>query len=331
MYEYKTLSELTLGLGNPDITNVVDEITHATTMLADAPFKESTGMLENRGLRKVSLPTNKWVAIDEGGTASKGHKELFQDEMGIIESWSTARQKEGMIAPNPERQYAEDERDHVASMALDVEETLIYGGGNPGEFKGIMPRFNTLTTDLSSLRTNPQFITLGNGGDDDELQSSVLMIVWGEGAASMLYPRYSATKGITISKGEWQVITENNEKFFQRDTQFMMSTGLSLMNRFSVIRIANIATADNKIETSMPNLRKNLFKAFTLLPKQFKSRVRIYAPGAVVAGLNNYYAGQVQPVTYKDAIPTNAIGDVMFDNFVIRQCDSMISTEGVVA
>lgn len=332
MYDYKTLAELTKGLGQPDIVNVVDEITQATTMLADAAFKESTGMLDNRGLRKVSLPENQWVAIDQGGKSSKGHKELFQDEMGIIESWATARQKEGMIAPNPEAQYAEDERDHVASMGLDVEETLIYGGANPGEFKGFMPRYNKITSsaELANIRAVPQFITLGNGGNTDNYQASVLLVVWGEGAASMLYPRYMQNKGIQITKGEWQVVEENNEKFFQRDTQFLMTTGLSLMNRFSVIRIANVDTRDNQLATSMPNLRKNLFKAFTLLPKQFKSRVRIYAPGGVVAGLNDFYAGLVSPITYEGAIPTNAIGDVRFDRFVIRQCDSMLITEDVV-
>lgn len=332
-YDYMTLAELTKGLGNPDITAVVDEITQATTMLGDAAFTEATGMLENQGLRKTSLPTNQWVAIDEGGVASKGHKELFKDGMGIIESWSTARQKEGMFAPNPEALYAEDERDHVASMGLDVESCLLYGGSEPAQFKGIIPRFNKITSaaELAALRTAPKFITLDNAGDTDEEQSSVLLVVWGAGAAQMLYPRYVANKGIQITKGGWQVIEENGKKFFQRDTQFLMTTGLALMNRYAVIRIANIATGSSDLATSMPALRKNLFKAFTLLPKTFKSRVRIYAPGNVVAGLNDYYAGLVQPVTYEGAIPQNAIGDVRFDRFVIRQCDSMSATENVVA
>lgn len=332
-YDYMTLSELTKGIGSPDITNVVDEITQATTMLGDAAFAEATGMLENQGLRKVSLPTNKWVAIDEGGTASKGHKELFKDEMGIIESWSTARQKEGMFSPNPEQIYAEDERDHVASMGLDVESCLLYGGSQPGEFQGIMPRFNSITAaaDLANIRSKPQFITLDNGGDTDEIQSSVLLVIWGAGGTQMLYPRYVPNKGIQINKGQWQVIEEDGEKFFQRDTQFLMTTGLSVMNRFSVIRIANVETDATNVSTAMPALRKNLFKAFTLLPKQFKARARIYAPGAVVAALNEYYAGLVQPVTYEGAIPVNAIGDVRFDRFIIRQCDSMLSTEDVVS
>ena len=331
MYDYATLAELTKGIGNPDITTVVDEISRSTTMLADASFVEATGVLENQGLRKTSLPTNKWVAIDEGGVSSKGHKELFKDEMGIIESWATARQKEGMFSPNPEGYYAEDERDHVTSMGLDVEECLIYGGGQVGQFQGIMPRFNKLTSDFAALRAKPDFITLGNGGTDDDNQSSVLLIVWGAGGTNMLYPRYVANKGIQITKGGWQVVEENNEKFFQRDTQFLFSTGLSLMNRYAAIRIANIDVRSNKLATSMPTLRKNLFKAFTLLPQQFKSRVRIYAPGGVLAGLNDYYAGLVNPVTYEGAIPTNAIGDVRFDRFIIRQCDSMIETEDVVS
>lgn len=329
-YDYMTLAELAKGTGSPDITAVVDEITQATTMLGDAAFTEATGMLENQGMRKLTLPTNEWVAIDQGGKVSKGHKELFKDEMGIIESWASARQKEGMFAPNPEKVYAEDEKDHVASMGLDIEECLIYGGSEVGQFKGLAPRFNKVLSDaeLSAIRSTPKFITLSNAGNTDDKQSSMYFIVWGDGATQMLYPRYASNRGITITKGQWQVIEENGEKFFQRDTQFLMSTGLSLMNRFAVIRIANI---DVSSDTSMGKLKSNMYKAFTLLPKQFKSRVRIYAPGAVVAAMNDYYSNQVSPVVYQGAIPQNAIGDVMFDRFVIRQCDSLISTEDVVA
>lgn len=332
-YDYMTLAELAKGIGSADITQVVNEIEKTTTILNDASFIEATGMLEHRGARKVSYPTNQWVAIDQGGVSSKGHKELFTSELGMIESWATARQKEGMIAPNPEQVYAEDERDHVASMAYDVESCLIYGGAQPGQFKGIMPHFNRITeaNELANLRAKPQFITLDNGGDEDDAMSSLLMVVWGAGGANMLYPRYTKTKGINITKGNWQVIEEGGEKFFQRDTQFLMSTGLSLSNRYAVIRIANIDTSDAALATSMPALRKNLFRAFTLLPKHFKSRVRLYAPGSVLAGVNDYYAGRVSPVTYENAIPTNAIGDIRFDNFVIRQVDTMLdASEAVV-
>jgi hypothetical protein len=325
-----TLAELTKGLGNPDITNVVDEITKSTTMLNDACFIEATGMLEHQGMRKVSLPTNQWVAIDQGGKVSKGHKELFKDDLGMIESWASARQKELMIAPNPEKAAAEDERDHVTSLALDVEKCLLYGGDEVGQFKGIIPRFDHITTPEELKK--PTFITLDNKGTVDGGLSTVLLVVWGDNATTMLNPRYVTNKGITITKGQWQVIEESGEKFFQRDTQFLMSTGLALMNRFSVIRIANIDTSETALGESMPQLKKNLFRAFTLLPKQFKSRVRIYAPGSVIAGLNDYYDSRVQPITYEGAIPVNAIGDVRFDRFVLRQCDSFAdAAEGLVA
>jgi len=283
-YAYRTLSELAQGTGNPDIVNVVDEIARTTTMLNDASFTEATGMLENKGLRKTSLPTNKWVAIDEGGTASKGHKEMFNDELGMIESWATARQKEGMIAPNPEQVYAQDERDHVSSMGLDVESCLIYGGAEPGQFKGIIPHFSKITSadELKAIHDKPTFITLDNGGATDGAQSSLLMVVWGDGAANMTYPRYVKNNGIQVTKGGWQVVEENGEKFFQRDTQFLMTTGFSLKHRFAAIRIANIDTEDANEDTAMPKLRKNLYKAFTLLPKEFKSRVKLYAPGVIL-------------------------------------------------
>ena len=326
--EYKTLAELAMGIGSPDITNVVDEITKSTTILPDASFQEATGMLENQGMRKLSLPTNKWVAIDQGGTVSKGYKELFKDEMGIIESWSAAHQKEMMIAPNPERVESEDQMDHVASMGLEVESCLLYGGAEPGEFKGIMPRFTSITSDFSK----PSFITIDNGGleGNDGALASVLMVVWGRGGANMLTPRYSATSGINIVKGSWQNVVVDSENYWEKKTQFMMMTGLSLANRYSVIRIANIDCSSATVEAQMIALRKNLYKAFTYLPKQFKSRVKIYAPGLVLASLNGYYDSLVKPVTYANAIPQNAIGDIMFDNFVIRQVETMLATEDFI-
>lgn len=325
---YRTLSEMAMGLGNPDITNIVDEITKTTAIVPDASFIEASGMLDHTGMRKLSLPENAWVTVDEGGTASKGHKELYTDKLGIIESWQVSRQKENMIAPDPQRVESEDQMDHVVSMGLDVEKTLIYGTGDTREFQGIMPRFTKVNKNL----TEPAFLTLGNGGTTANKQSSVLMVVWGRGAANMLTPRYHATAGIQVTKGDWQVVMEDGKNFFEKKTQFLMMTGLSVANRYSVIRIGNIETetTGETFITQMKNLRKNLYRAFTLLPMEFKSRVRIYAPGNVLAGLNSYYDDQVKPVTYRDAIPQNAIGDVMFDRFVLRQVDSMLGTEAVV-
>lgn len=324
---YRTLSELAMGAGNPDITNIVDEITKSTAIVPDASFIESSGMLDHTGMRKLSLPTNDWVAIDEGGEASKGFKELYTEKLGIIESWQVSRQKEMMIAPDPGRIESEDQMDHVTSMGLDVEKTLLYGTGDVREFQGIMPRFNKITKDL----TKPSFISLGNGGETASKQSSVLMVVWGRGAANMLTPRYHATAGIQVRQGNWEVIESGGKKFFEKNTQFMMMTGLAIANRYSIIRIANIETENSlTYAAQMLALRKNLYKAFTLFPKEFKSRVRIYAPGNVLAALNGYYDSLVKPVTYRDAVPQNSIGDVMFDRFVIRQVDSMLGTEAVV-
>jgi hypothetical protein len=324
---YRTLSELAQGSGSPDITNIVDEITKSTSMLPDASFVEANSMLENKGFRKTSLPTNEWVAVDEGGTESKGYKEMFSDNLGIIESWQSSRQKESMLSANPTQLESEDQMDHVTSMGLDVESCLIYGGDDPKEFKGIMPRFNKITTDFIT----PSFMTLDNAGNTDGAMSSVLFVVWGRGGANMLTPRYHATSGIQVTKGDWQVISENGKNFFEKKTQFMMMTGLSVMNRFSIIRIANISTADSDITTQMAKLRTNMYKAFTLLPKDFKNRVRIYAPGSVLYTLNAYNSSLVNPITYSGAVPQNAIGYIMFDRFVVRQCESMLPTEDVVA
>ena len=69
---YRTLSEMAMGLGQPDITNIVDEITKTTAIVPDASFIEASGMLDHTGMRKLSLPENAWVTVDEGGAASRG-------------------------------------------------------------------------------------------------------------------------------------------------------------------------------------------------------------------------------------------------------------------
>ncbi|MGD8113871.1 MAG: phage major capsid protein, partial [Sphaerochaetaceae bacterium] len=112
-------------------------------------------------------------------------------------------------------------------------------------------------------------------------------------------------------------------------SKYACIAGLSIANRKSVVRIANI---DNDPSTAdFDKLEAAIYDAFAALPVEFQSGVKLYANNRTIANMRKAYAGRVVPAKYVDSVPKNAIGDVMFDSFVIRRCDSMLNTESQIA
>lgn len=114
-------------------------------------------------------------------------------------------------------------------------------------------------------------------------------------------------------------------------TKYACTAGLGIANRRSVIRIANIdLNAENKT-TALGNLESAIYDAFAAMPVDFQGKAMLYANNRVISFMRKGYAGRVSPARYEDAVPKNSIGDVMFDSYVVRRCDSMLVTEAKIS
>lgn len=338
MPNYLTFADVAAQTHNNELLAMVQEILHPTTMLNDSAWKQSTDMLRDVGGLRGDPPRGQWVDVDEGVKPNKGDHEKTEEEMGILEAWSEVNEKTMMISPNPDALRWENDSMHMEGMGLDLEEGLIYGNreANPKQFRGFIPRFNVLTDfkGYDGDGNRQPFVTIDAGGAGGTTNNSMLFIVWGKQAANMLYPRFQKNNGIQFKHWDYENITDasGNIKRVAR-SQFLCSAGLGLANRRAAVRIANIeaSLASSDLETYMPKLVSAMYQAFAAVPAAFRSRVKIYTTAEVILALRHFYESRVTAARYVDAIPPNAHGDISFDSFTIRQCDTMKSTEDVLS
>jgi len=334
MPAYLTFADVAAATHNEDLVPVVDEVSKAVTMWNDAPWKESSDMLRDIGGREGEAPRGTWVAVDEGAKPNKGSQTKYTEELGMIEAWSEARKKTMDLSPHSdELRWREDKR-HLRGIGFDLEEALLYGNRNQNarKFDGFMPRF-TKITDIDGIAGEEElpFITINAGGTNGNGMSSILMVMWDvDEGAHLLYPSYKPDNGMEFTPYPYRAVKQPDGTIIEvAYSKYACTAGLGIANRKSVIRVANIdtdpATADfDKLEAA-------IYDAFSAFPVDYQSRVQMYANNRVLSSMRKAYAGRVVPAKYVDSVPKNAIGDVMFDSFTVRRCDSMLATEAQIS
>ena len=331
--KYLTMTDIAHMTHNGNIVAMVEEFQKNTTLFNTLPWKQSSDALRDVTGVVGELPGATWVGLDKGVKPTKGTWEKREENIALLESWSITNEKTYQIAGHGDRARWENDRLHILKMGLEAEEKLIYG--NPdvdiNQPMGFMPRMNAIT-DMYAMKNGARqkHVCLTCGGTGNGAQSSILLVAKGPMAAHLLYPRYKANNGLEFNAFPFENDKDDEGGYIRTaKSQFIMSFGLSIANRQSVARIANIKTSDS---TSVGAIADALYEAFASFPKEYRSTVEIWTTPKVILAMRKQYAARVNAIpSYDNAIYKNAIGDVMFDNFVMHQCDSMLDTEDVVS
>lgn len=330
--KYLTLTDVAQMTHNGNILEFAKEFQKETSLFQTLPWKQSSDMLHDQTGVLGELPTPTWTGLDKGVKPSKGTWKKREENIALVESWSITNEKTYQVSPNGDALRWQNDRLHILAMGLDAEEKLLYGNPDVDENQplGFMPRMNVLT-DRHAMKSGvrQKHVCLSCGGSTAGKQSSILFVGRGPMAPHLLYPRYKANNGITFNAFPFENDKDSEGGYIRTaKSQFIMMFGLSIANYQSVGRIANVDTSDS---TSVAMIADAMYEMFSAFPKEYRSSVSIWAPANVILAIRKLYAGRVSPATYKDAIYPNAIGDVLFDSFLIHQCDSMLETEDVVA
>jgi hypothetical protein len=239
------------------------------------------------------------------------------------------------IAPHDNELRWREDRRHLRGLGLDLEEALLYGNRNqdPRKFLGFMPRFAKIT-DIEGVANDTQypFITIDAGGDNANGMSSILLVYWDvDEGAHLIYPSHKKDNGMEFVAYPYVAETQPDGTIIEvAKTKYACTAGLGIANRKSVIRIANVDHANANITETLGKLEAAIYDAFAAMPVDFQGRATLYANNRVISMMRKGYAGRVSPARYVDSVPKNAIGDIMFDSFIVRRCDSMLPTESKV-
>ena len=333
--KYLTFTDVAQMTHNGNILEFAKEFQKETSLFNTLPWKQASDALHDVTGVVGDMPEATWVGLDKGVKASKGTWKQREENLALLESWSETNEKTYQIAGNGDRVRWENDRLHIIKMGLEAEEKLIYG--NPetdiNQPLGFIPRMNVKTDMYAKTAGGDKkdFVCLSAGGSTADKESSILLIAKGPMAPHLLYPRHKRFNGIEFNAFPFENVKDDeggNKRVAL--SQFIMSFGLSIANHQSVVRICNIDTTSSG-STSIAAIPDMLYEAFASMPREYRSTVEIWTTPKVILALRKTYAARVSPATYPDAIYKNAIGDVLFDNFVIRQCDSMVDTEAIVS
>ena len=332
--KYLTLTDVAQMTHNGNIIEFAKEFQKETSLFNSLPWKQASEALHDTTGVLGDLPEATWAGLDKGVKASKGTWKKREEDIALLESWSLTNEKTYKISPNGDALRWQNDRLHIVKMGLEAEEKLVYG--NPevdvNQPLGFMPRMNAVT-DMYAMKSGARqnHVCLSAGGSTANGESSILLVAKGPMAPHLLYPRYKANNGIEFNAfGFENAKDDEGGNIRVAKSQFIMMFGLSIANHQSVARIANIDTGSGG-SSSIAAIADCLYEAFASFPREYRSTVEIWTTPKVILAMRKLYAGRVSPATYPDAIYKNAIGDVLFDNFVIRQCDSMVDTEAVVS
>lgn len=335
------LNAATLG-GKAPIANMLQEFSQQLTLGADLPIRMASE--KNRDVGTFSEPWeyNKhsgYTDLDSGEKVSKTGSYSRIDIMGMRSSGIQYRIKQKMYMG---AQFAQlvtwQMRDRLRDIGLDDEHDLWYADARQHKetYFGLYPRFTMLTDEDGIVlagsnqgKKNP-YVTLSAGGSTNGNLSSLWIIVPGAtDGVCRIYPNGTDFSGaIQFNEGDWETIEKDGEATRKKTDFFIISDGLAIMDRRSVVRIANV---DVSTDDGIKNLEKAIYQAFTVIPANKAGRARIYVSPKIVPALKMHYSNKVTAVTYEGGKPHNITGDFEIPGVgVFRQCLHLLATEDAV-
>lgn len=331
--DYLTLTDIGKMCHNGEIVPMVDEIAKATTIFNALPWRQSSDALRDVTGKVTKYPTAQFVGLDMGVKASKGDWKQVEEGLAMIESWSEINEKTYNVSPNKEKARWINDQMHIRALAMTAEEGLIYGNpaADPAQPLGFIARFGKVTDyERKANGKVLDYCTLSCGGTTQGAQSSILIVAKNEMGPTLLYPRYKEDNGFMYRHFDFENAKDDaGGNVRVAKSQFQVTYGLSIADTRTAVRIANIEIGNS---TSEGKIKDCLYEAFEAIPKIYRGSVEIYAPSKVVLALRKAYSNLYNPVIYDPSgRGHNAIGSVFFDGMEIKTCESMLSTESVVA
>jgi len=329
---YLTLSDVAKQTHNQELIPMVDEIGKATTFLNSFTWRQASDALRDVTGKITAYPEAEWTGLDLGTKAKKGNWTQVEEGLGMVEIWTEINEKTYEVSPFKEATRWRNDAVAMRSCGMEAEKGILYGNpnNNKNTILGFMPRFNKVT-DHHRMAGGAKYdyCTLSCGGTTANSQSSILLVAKGGMAPSLIYPRYKENNGLVYRHWDFENALDGQGGNVRiAKSQIAMTLGLSIADTRTAVRIANIECGNS---TSEGKIADALYEAFASIPAEYKNSVEIWTTADVILAMRKAYDGKVSPVTYADAVHKNAIGDIMFDNFIIHECGQMLDTEAVVS
>jgi hypothetical protein len=323
-----TYLDLARRLGSDNKVALIIEMLNDTneilTDMVTLPCNDGDGHINTV---RTGLPTPTWRLLNYGVQPTKSQTAQIRDTTGMLEAYAEVDKKLVKLNNNEAAWRVSEDRAHLEGMNQMMATTLIYGNEAtyPQRFTGLAPRFAAYDSDEDHIGNN--IIKAGGAGSDN---TSIWLIVWGEGTAHGIYPKGSEAGFLHEDLGE--VTLDDGQtpagRYQGYRTHYEWDLGLSVRDWKYIVRIANIDVSDLAGATP-PDLIRMMAFATEMVPSLSMGRPAFYMNKTVRSWLRNQIrtTGNVN-LTF-DSVAGKKV--LAFDDVPVRRCDAILNTEATLA
>lgn len=311
---------------NGQIGKVVEILSETNEVLDDMVFIEGNLPTGHRSIIRTGLPVPTWRKLYGGVQPTKGTTAQVTDNCGSLEAYAEIDKALADLSNNAAAYRMIQDRAHIEGMNIEMADTLFYGseGTEPEAFTGLTPRFNSTTP------ANADNIILGGGSGADN--SSVWLVVWGEGKCHGIYPQGSKA-GISVAdKGQVTIedVDGSGGRMEAYRTHYRWDMGMVVADWRYVVRIANIDNSDlTKNAASGADLVDLMTQALELVPSLSGGRPAFYCNRTVKSFLRRQIKNSNNVQITMGEVAGKRV--TMFDEVPVRRCDALHSAEALVS
>lgn len=305
--------------GSKDSIKIIEALSVTNQFLVDAIIQEASDGTVNKTTRRTSEPTGTKRLYNEEVLAHGSSTTAVEDYISMLEDYSLVDADFADHQPNMKALLESEDMAFLAGMGKTQATDLLYGNHSldPREINGIIPRYNTLTTE-GVYRVDTHAGGAGNN-------SSILLIRWGRDTCHLFYPRGMSDLGV---KREWrgkQDIAKGSGLLPCYVTFFKAHYGIAIRDTRAVKRICNLNITDAEtgadIFEKVIEARNDMAMGEGPIVMYCNAYVKTkFDIAAMTATAGAYTADDPwgKPVT-------------MFQDIRVRQVDAMVKTETAVA
>lgn len=247
-------------LRDPDgkIAAVAELLSQSNEVLNDILWKEGNLPTGHRISQRMSLPTPAWRQMNAGIAPSKSTSAQVDEQCGMLEAYSEVDQALAELNGNTSSFRLAEASAFIEAMYQEFAGTMFYGDTStaPEEFKGLAPRYNSLTGNLAD-----NVISGGGSGSDN---SSIWLVVWGANSVYGIYPKGTMAglkhEDLGLTTVETTAGIAGNRMRAYLD-HWVWKCGLCIHDYRYIVRIPNIDISNLVAQSSAADLVELMIKA----------------------------------------------------------------------
>lgn len=325
-----TLLDIARALG-PDnkVAPIIEILNETNEVLDDMVWLEGNLVTGHQATLRTGIPTPTWRKFNQGVQPTKSTTVATTFNTGMLRAFSEVDKDLADLNGNTAAYRLSQDRPHLEGMSQEVADTLFFGneGTEPEAFTGLSRYYNDTTAASGGN------IILGGSADTDN--TSIYLVVWGEGKIHGIYPKGS-TAGLKHKDMGEQILQDasdgsNTGRMIVYASQYSWDAGLAVSDWRYCVRIANIEkSALTKDAATGPDLPDLMYQAIEMIPSLNSGKAAFY----MSRNTRSFVRRQCTNLTKNSTLAIENVGGkplMTFQGIPLRRCDPLAADEALVA